>query len=173
METGVAGTQREDLNPIEIALSYQKLVEEFKLSMDELAARVGKNRSTVQNFLRLLRLPDTIQFALKEKKISTGHARALINIESDEKKEEILALILSKGLSVRQVEALSREANKPGRAGKKTQNVLPEDLRRQQETLSEKLESKVEIKRNIKGKGSLVLHFDSDEKLQQLIDKLK
>ncbi len=170
----VENIQREDLNPIEIALSYQKLTDEFNLSPDDLAAKVGKKRSTVINFLRLLKLPDKIQYAVKQKQISMGHARALINVANDDDKEKIVEEIKVKGLSVRQVEEMVRKlaaANK--KTSKPAANVLPARYKSMQEELGLKYSTTVRIKRNLKGKGSITLAFSSDEMLEEFLKKLK
>jgi ParB family chromosome partitioning protein len=170
----VENIQREDLNPIEVALSYSKLMEESGLSLENLAQRVGKNRATVNNFLRLLKLPDTIQYALKQKEISAGHARALINVDDDEHKEDILNQIKENDLSVRQVEALVRQLNEKQKQNRKEpMQALPEVFKHAQKELSQSLGTKVQIKRNIKGKGSITLHFSSDKDLSDIIEKLK
>lgn len=170
----VENIQREDLNPIEIALSYQKLIEEFKLSLENLALRVGKNRTTVSNFLRLLKLPDIVQFSIKNNEITAGHARALINIENEDDRIKILEEIKEKELSVRQVEEMVRALNdnpKPRR--QETKQVLPEKYKTAQKEISKILGNKVLIKRDIKGKGSITLSFSSDETLNEIINKLK
>jgi len=106
----IENIQREDLNPIDIALSYQRLMDECKLTQEEVSKRVGKQRSTVANYLRLLKLPAPIQKALKENAITMGHARALINIENEDKQLALFALILEQDLSVREVEELAKGA---------------------------------------------------------------
>lgn len=170
----VENIQREDLNPIEVALSYQKLIEEFDLTLENLAQRVGKNRTTVNNFLRLLKLPDLIQFALKNGEISAGHARALINVENEIDRANILEEIKQKELSVRQVEELVRQlANKPKSTKTESIQALPEKFKIAQQDLTKLYGNKVLIKRNIKGKGTILLNFNSDETLNQIINKLK
>lgn len=170
----VENIQREDLNPIEIALSYQKLIEDFNLTLENLAVKVGKNRTTVNNFLRLLKLPDTVQFALKQNEISAGHARALINIESDDDRQKILEEIKEKELSVRQVEELVRKlADRPKNVKAEPKQVLPEKFKTAQSEIGKQLGTKVIIKRDIRGKGSITLNFSSDDTLSEIINKLK
>ena len=108
----IENIQREDLNAIEIAISYKRLIEECNLLMDDLAARVGKERSTVNNYVRLLKLPPEIQLSIRDKKISMGHARAIINVEHVDEQLFIFNQIIEKGLSVRQVEEWVRQAGK-------------------------------------------------------------
>src|SRR5690606_7033209 len=105
----IENIQRENLNAIEIALSYQRLISECSLKQDELGERVGKNRATVTNYLRLLRLPPDIQIAVRDNKLSMGHARAIINVDNPEKQLYIFKKILEEDLSVRKVEELVRE----------------------------------------------------------------
>ena len=169
----VENIQREDLNPIEIALSYQKLIDEFNLTIDDLAERVSKKRTTLINYLRLLKLPDTIQFAVKQKAISMGHARALINLQEDSDKEKIVDEILAKGLSVRQVEEMVRSLNKKNITKSKAVNILPERYKNWEAQLKEKYKNNISIKRNAKGKGHITLHFTSDESLEVFLNKLK
>jgi len=169
----VENIQREDLNPIEIALSYQKLIDEFKLSMEDLADRVSKKRTTLINYLRLLKLPDTVQFAVKQKAISMGHARALINLEEDVDKEKIVDEIIAKGLSVRQIEERVRSLNKKNTAKSKPINILPERYKNWETQLNEKYNKNVSIQRNAKGKGHITLKFNSDESLEEFLNKLK
>ena len=168
----VENIQREDLNPIEIALSYQKLIDEFNLSMEDLAGKVAKKRTTVINFLRLLKLPDTVQFAVKQKAISMGHARALINIERDEDKEKIVDEIISQGLSVRQVEERARNLNKKKSPKASSANVLPERYKDWEAQLNKKYPKRISIKRNSKGSGSIILKFNSDSALEEFLNKL-
>lgn len=168
----VENIQREDLNPIEIALSYQKLINDYQITMDELAQKVSKQRSTVNNFLRLLKLPDFLQSALKESKISMGHARALINIDEIEHQKIALQNILEGGLSVRQVEQMVKKGfgKKPTT---KTKIDLPIHFKQHKKALETQYHNKVNIKRNAKGAGSITLSFTSDDMLQEFLDKLK
>jgi ParB family transcriptional regulator, chromosome partitioning protein len=170
----IENIQREELNPIEISLSYKRLIEECSLKQDELGERVGKNRTTVNNYLRLLRLPEIVQLALKEKAISMGHARAIINVEDPQKQEWMLEQMLSNELSVRDVESLAREANaspakkaeKP--AAQKKSEVLVEF----QQNLSDKFNAKISIKSDDKGRGAIKIPFRSQADLQRILDLL-
>jgi len=171
----VENLQREDLNAMEIAIGFQRLIEECKLTQEELGKQVGKNRSTVTNFLRLLKLPASIQIGLSENRISMGHARALINVDDPETQLSIFKEIIANELSVRQVEQKVREqsTSKP-KSEKKTKvaTELPENFKRIHQQLQEKISYAVEIKLHNKGKGTLVIPFSSEDELQNLIERL-
>ncbi len=173
----VENIQREDLDAIAIGLGYQRLIEEFKLKQEELSKRVGKSRSSIANFLRLLKLPAQIQLGLKQKKITMGHARAIINIDDTETQLMLYKQIIQYDFTVRKVEEIVREYNtnktgiKPRKVTEKTNNY--EKL---QQELSRFFNTKINLTRNNKGKGKIVINFNSDEELQQIIglfDKLK
>lgn len=168
----IENIQREELNPIEISLSYKRLIDECSLKQDELGERVGKNRTTVNNYLRLLRLPEIVQLALKEKAISMGHARAIINVEDPQKQEWMLEQMLSNELSVRDVEGLVREANNaPGKkSDKPAAQKKSETLVEFQTNLSDKFNAKISIKADEKGRGSIKIPFRSQADLQRLLD---
>ena len=161
----IENIHRENLNAIEVAISYQRLIEECKLTQDQLSEKVGKDRSTVSNFLRLLKLPAEIQIAIRDGYITMGHARALVNISDKAKQLIILKKIIDEDLSVRQVEMLTRE--KPA---KKQKNTLPESYKIQAETLSKALKMGVKVSRDNKGKGSLTITFKNDEEFERLLD---
>jgi ParB family chromosome partitioning protein len=168
----VENIQREDLDAIEVAISYQRLMEEFELTQERLGDRVGKKRATVANYLRLLNLPAEIQTSIKEKKISMGHARALLAIEEKQLQLDVFEKILSNDLSVRQVEALARKmatpSPGPGEEGDPERSDY-EDLR---EHLSHHFGATVEFKRSNKGTGRIVIPFKSDEDLQRIVSIL-
>ena len=161
----IENTHRENLNAIEVAFSYQRLIEECKLTQDQLSEKIGKDRSTVANFLRLLKLPAEIQIAIRDGFITMGHAKAIINIEDKTQQLIILKRIIDEDLSVRQVETLVRQ--KPA---KKQKNVLPESFKTQANTLSKALNMGVKVNRDSKGKGSLTISFKNDEEFERLID---
>ena len=165
----IENTHREGLNAIEIALSYQRLLEECQLSQEQLSEKVGKDRSTVTNFLRLLKLPPEVQVALRDDFISMGHARSIINIDDKTKQLVILKEIIDKDLSVRQVEELVRSLNTKSIKTKKQKNVLPLSFITQADNLSKSLNTKVKIDRNNKGKGSITINFKNDEDFERLI----
>jgi ParB family chromosome partitioning protein len=167
----VENIQREDLDAIEVAISYQRLIEEFDLTQEALGERVGKKRATITNYLRLLNLPAEMQTAIREKKISMGHARALLGIDDSEYQLEVFSKILSQDLSVRQVEGLakkSRDQQPPPEAPEEIRSDY-EDLR---EHLSHHFGATVEFKRSNKGSGRIVIPFKSDEDLQRIVSIL-
>jgi ParB family chromosome partitioning protein len=170
----VENIQRENLNPIEIAISYQRLIDEINLTQEQLSERIGKNRSTIANFLRLLKLPAAIQAAIKEARITMGHAKALVNIKDEQQQNELLHEIIEYDLSVREVEKLAQDATKKNqpRALKKqtTKQELPEKHQTVRNHLAASLNTRIDIKRNRKGAGNIVISFTSDEDFKRLID---
>ena len=165
----IENTHREGLNAIEIALSYQRLIEECNITQEQLSEKVGKDRSTVTNFLRLLKLPPEVQVALRDGFISMSQARAIINIEDKAKQLIILKEIIDKDLSVRQVEELVRSLNTKNVKTKKQKDVLPEAFIYKVDSLSKSLNTKVKISRNSKGKGTLTINFKNDDDFERLI----
>ena len=174
----VENIQREDLNPIEVALSYQRLIEEIKLTQEECSQRVGKNRSTVTNSLRLLKLQSEIQKGLSEGKISTGHARALISLQNSNTQINIYHDIVENGYSVREVEQLVKDFGDKNykRTSKKKAvgipNLLPFQQQRMVHDLSRNLDKKIELKRTKKGKGKLIIHFNNDVELAKIFETI-
>ncbi len=169
----VENIQRQDLNALEVALSYQHLIQDCGINMEDLGEKVGKKRSTVNNYLRLLKLPDIIQLGLRENKITMGHARALINIESEQDQMFIFEEIVKNQLSVRQVEELSRKIqDKSTKKTSKTKLVLPYKYEKFSTKLSKQFGKGSAIKRNIKGKGSINITFKNDEELDSLLQQL-
>lgn len=168
----IENIQREDLNPIEVALGYQRLIEEAGYTQAEVADRVGKNRSTVTNMLRLLNLPAFIQAGLRDQKISMGHARALIPVEDEDDQEEIYNRIVEKGYSVRKTEEAVRDLGKK----KKKKASGPENTDKESAFLKEissRLRSTLSTKVNIKSKkngGEIRIEYYSDEELDRLLD---
>lgn len=172
----VENIQRADLNSMEVAISFQRLIDECSISHEEMASRVNKNRSTVTNYLRLLKLPPRIQKALKNEEISMGHARALIGVEPKENQLEIFRRVIGSGLSVRATEDLiksfkSGSGVKAKKLGRPT--AVDIELKKIKSRLEDHLETKVDIKRNAKGKGSFVIHFGSDDQFNDLLDLLE
>lgn len=166
----IENIHRENLNAIEVAISYQRLIDECNLTQEQLSEQIGKSRTTITNFLRLLKLPPEVQIAVRDGHISMGHARALINLESDEKQLVILQKTIEEELNVRQVEALVRAINNPQTPSKKsTAQVVPAVYKQQTKTLSEKLNAKVDLKRAANGKGSLVIAFENDGEFDRII----
>ncbi len=169
----VENIQREELNPLEIAISFQRLLDECKLKQEELSQKVGKDRSTVANYIRLLKLPTEIQIAIRDSKISMGHARALINIDDVRTQLVILHRIFEKKLSVRQVEEIVRNLI-PGKqlTSRKETAVLPLKFERIRESLTKKLNTQVDLKVHSKGDGTIIIQFRSDEEFDRIITKL-
>jgi ParB family transcriptional regulator, chromosome partitioning protein len=171
----IENIQRENLNPIEISLSYQRLISECNLKQEELGERVGKNRSTVTNYLRLLRLPPDIQIALRDNKLSMGHARAIINVDNTESQLYIFKKTLSEDLSVRKVEELAREVmTKPQHqeSGKTETSPETKEINHLQSRLSSHFGTKVSVKSDGK-KGDIRIPFLSVEDLNRILDILK
>lgn len=167
----IENTHRENLNAIEVAISYQRLLEECQLTQDQLSEKIGKDRSTVSNFLRLLKLPAEIQIALRDGYITMGHARAIISIDDKTKQLLILKRIIDEDLSVRQVELLVRDFNEETKKPvKKQTNIVPDNYKAKADTLSKTLKMNVKVSRDSKGKGSLTIKFKNDEEFERLID---
>ena len=166
----IENTHRQDLNAIEIGISYQRLMEECKLTQEELSKRVGKQRSTIANYIRLLKLPAEVQVAIRDGILTMGHARSFINLESREEQLGLLNEIREQELSVRAVEQKVREISKEKTKKKKQQ--LPEKYMHLSEKLSNNFETRVELKRNNKGKGSIVINFASDEEMERILSLL-
>ncbi len=175
----VENIQREDLDAIEIAISYHRLIEECNLTQENLSERVGKKRSTVANYLRLLRLPAEIQLGIRERKISMGHARSLISVENPDEQIELYYQIIRDELSVRQAEELvrklvSRKVKTEDKIRKKQQlNEVYQNLQKQ---LSGFFSSDIQVRVNDKGKGKIVIPFETPEDLErimELFDRLK
>ena len=169
----VENIQRDDLDAIEVAISYQRLLEECELTQETLSERVGKKRSTVSNYLRLLRLPAEIQLAIRDKDVSMGHARALVNVDDPEIQLNFFKEILDKDLSVRQTEALVREGKADGKnkndKRKKAIPNVPAEYQKLKTQLSDHFKTKVEFKRNTRGAGKIVIPFESDADLERIV----
>jgi ParB family chromosome partitioning protein len=171
----IENIQRENLNAIEIALSYQRLISECSLKQDELGDRVGKNRATVTNYLRLLKLPPDVQIAVRDNKISMGHARAIINVENPDQQLYIFKKTLTEDLSVRKVEELVRNLSSAG-GSEKTVQPPPSSVNREiaqlQSQLSSHFGTRIVIKSDGK-KGEIKIPFLSVEDLNRILDILK
>jgi ParB family transcriptional regulator, chromosome partitioning protein len=169
----IENIHRENLNAIEIAISYQRLIDECNLTQESLSEQVGKSRTTITNFLRLLKLPPEVQIALRDGHITMGHARALINFDNDEQQLLILQRIIEEELNVRQVEALVRNINNPEQKQKKPKtNFVPAVYKQHSKELSEKLLTKVDVRRASNGKGALVINFDNDAEFERIVASL-
>jgi ParB family chromosome partitioning protein len=186
----VENIQREDLNSIEIALAYQSLIETYDLTQERLSERIGKKRTTIANYLRLLKLPAEIQMGIRDKKIDMAHARTLVTLEDPAAQLEVYELILEEGLSVRKVEEYVRAIGK----GEKLEDLLkeekavetvkrsgvkkatPEEFELLKEHLSKFFFTKVQLTCNEQGKGKISIPFKSEEELEKIIailDQLK
>ncbi|ARV11053.1 chromosome partitioning protein ParB [Gilvibacter sp. SZ-19] len=169
----VENIQRQDLDPIEIALSYQRLIEEIDLTQEALSDRVGKKRSTIANYLRLLKLDPIIQTGMRDGFISMGHGRALINIEETETQLDIYEKIIDKNLSVRATEALVRSFKDPEATPSKTVKAIPAAAKKYNASLGAFLSAKTSINMNAKGKGKLVIPFDSEADLERIAKRIQ
>jgi len=171
----VENIQREDLDAIEISLSYKRLIEECKLTQDALSEKVGKQRSTITNYLRLLKLPAEIQLGIRAREITMGHARALINVEVKEKQLEIYYRIAEEDLSVRQVEELARGELRPIAKGKysgerkKPEEVLSFNDKKVLADLNVMFSGNASMKRHVKGGGNISFTFNNETELEQLL----
>ncbi len=170
----VENIQREDLNAIEVAISYQRLIDECSLTQETLADRVGKKRATVTNYLRLLRLPAEIQIGISEFKISMGHARALVNVDDVKLQLDIYNKIINEDLSVRRVEELVRDSqnHKPQKESKaKPSANLAESEVVLREHLTNKLGLRADVKPGGKGDGKIVISYNNSEELDVILEK--
>ena len=167
----IENIHRENLNAIEVAISYQRLIDECNLTQEQLSEKVGKSRSAIANFLRLLKLPAEIQIALRDGHISMAHARALINVDDKEAQLKLLQQIIEDELSVRQTEELANKAKSldNGKEQRKQTNYLPDHFKAQIKTLSQALNTKVKVKRNLKGQGSVVIDFKNEAEFDRII----
>ena len=171
----VENIQRKDLDPIEIALTYQRLIDEIKLTQETLSKRVGKKRATVTNYLRLLKLPPIIQTGMRDDFISMAHGRALVNVPDEKTQLNIYEKILQHQLSVRDTEALVKKSKNEGNAPQKESNpkkttdfVSKSDLAAMKRFLG----TSVKVTSNAKGKGKIIISFDSNETFQKIQKKL-
>ncbi|MCL2683283.1 MAG: ParB/RepB/Spo0J family partition protein [Bacteroidales bacterium] len=166
--------QRENLNPIEIALTYKALIDAQDLTQDELSRRMGKSRPVIANYLRLLKLPAEIQLALQNEDISMGHAKPLISLENEEKQIEILRQILKEELSVRQVEERCQQPSEtPEKLKKTSKSTISDKLEQTHDEWSQKLETPVKYKFSKTGKGQIIIEFQSQEDFERIISMLK
>lgn len=169
----VENIQRENLDPIEIALSYQRLIDECELTQEEMAARVGKKRSSVTNFLRLLKLPAKIQHDLKVGILSVGHAKVLLGVEDDRIREKLCDLVIKDSLSVRQLEEKIRKIEKGSPAVRNgEEQELPEDYFRVLEIVGKYFSNNISLKRSASGKGTMTIRFNSDEEMSNFLQAL-
>ena len=166
----IENIHRENLNAIEVAISYQRLIDECNLTQEEVSEKVGKSRSAVANFLRLLKLPAEIQLAIRDGHISMGHARALININDKEEQLKLLQQIIMDEMNVRQTEELAEKAKNPEAKERKQTNFIPEHFKSKIKKLSQTLNTKVKVKRDIKGHGSVVIDFKDEAEFDRIME---
>ena len=170
----VENIQRENLDPIEVAMSYQRLMDECRLTQEQMADRVGKKRASVANQLRLLRLPAKVQHDLKVGLVSVGHAKVLLGVENPEQQELLCDEIVKKGLSVRQLEERVKSMVKLPAAKKKDEPVeLPQMYYRLLENVGRYFGENISLKRSESGKGTLTIKFDSDEQMERFLSAIK
>jgi ParB family chromosome partitioning protein len=168
----VENIQREDLDAIEVAISFQRLIEEVRLTQEELSERVGKQRSTIANYLRLLKLPAEIQLGIKNKHLMMGHARTLINIDDPKKQISVYYKIIDGDLSVRQAEELVRQlqteiVKDPAKSERKKK--LNQDFAQLSEHLNKIFSAKVNFRINEQGKGKIVIPFENPEDMERIL----
>ena len=171
----IENIQREDLNAIEVALTYQRLIDEINLTHENLAERLGKERSTVTNYLRLLKLPPEVQTSLRDKSISMGHARSIISIPEVDKQLFVLKEVLNNELSVRKTEELVRSLNqkKSDKKEPTKDTQLPVAYKNVEQRLMDRLETKVKIKKSKEDKGEIVIPFYSANDLSRLLELIE
>ncbi|WP_161531503.1 ParB/RepB/Spo0J family partition protein [Riemerella anatipestifer] len=167
----VENIQREDLDAIEIALTYQRLLEEIGMTQENLSQRIGKERSTITNYIRLLRLSPEVQGAIRTGAISAGHGRAIISLQDEKLQQELFDKIIKEQLNVRQAEAVASGLKNPKEKKNKVERELPNHLKRTQKSLSDLLEIKVDIKASANGKkGKIVFDFNNEEELERILN---
>jgi ParB family transcriptional regulator, chromosome partitioning protein len=165
--------QREDLNAMEISLSYKRMMEELDYTQEQVAERMGKDRSTVANFIRLLKLPPDIQLAVRNNDLSMGHARALINVDTVDRQLYIYKEIKEKGLSVRQTEALVRNLYKQSGAVKKpSKNSLPPAYQKIEDNLASHFSTRVKLRHSRNGSGQIIMDYYSQEELTKMLREM-
>ena len=172
----VENIQREELNPIEVALAYQHLIERYNLKQEELSEKIGKNRATIANTLRLLKLPAQVQMAIKNSQIDKGHARALLSLADPAMQVKFFKEVLEKGYSVRQIEEMVAQINagEAVKSGKRTLQdkkvLLPEEFKVLKTQLSDFFKTKVQMTCSQQGKGKISIPFENEEELTRIIE---
>ena len=166
----IENIHRENLNAIEVAISYQRLIDECNMTQEEVSEKVGKSRSAVANFLRLLKLPAEVQIAIRDGHITMGHARALINISDKEQQLKLLQQIVEGEMNVRQTEELAEKAKNPEAKERKQTNFIPEHFKSKIKKLSQTLNTKVKVTRNVKGQGSVVIDFKDEAEFDRIME---
>jgi ParB family chromosome partitioning protein len=170
----VENIQRENLDAIEIAISYKRLMDECSLTQEQLSEKVSKQRSTVANYLRLLKLPAEVQLGIREKKISMGHARALINVHGEDNQIDIYNRVITDDLSVRDTELIASDKKKiePRLKHKNFQGELDEKYADKLKAISKQFKAKIQLRSNPSGEGKLIIPFDNESDLERLLDIL-
>jgi len=167
----IENLQRSQLNPIEVAISYKRLIDECKLTQDEVSQRMSKDRSTVTNFLRLLKLPEVIQVAVRRGELSGGHARALLGFESEERQLALFHKVLKRGLSVREVERLVQaQAAKRDAKGRRAAGTSSATYASIEEQIRRLLGTRIHVRRLQGGKGEIIIEFYSADDLERLLE---
>jgi len=169
----VENIQRSELDAIEVAISYQRLIEECKLTQEEMSQRVGKKRSTISNYLRLLKLPAEIQNGIRSNQLSMGHARALVNIENPESQLELYRQILEETLSVRKTEELAKGKKESSTSASKAKSPLSVVDKRIRMNLTDHFSVPVKFQRKDEEKGSITIPFENEEELAKILKKMK
>ena len=169
----VENIQREDLDPIEVALSYQRLIEECSLTQEQMAARVGKKRASVTNYLRLLKLPAKIQHDLNVGLLSVGHAKVLLGVEDRNLQEYLCDLVIKEDLSVRQLEEKLKKLTEQKPEQQNEIQELPDEYFKVLEIVGKYFENNISLKRSNNGKGSMTIHFGSDEEVRKFLKALE
>ncbi len=170
----VENIQRENLDPIEVAMSYRRLMDECHLTQEQMAGRIGKKRASIANSLRLLRLPATVQHDLKVGLLSVGHAKVILGVEDPALQEELCDCVIREGLSVRQLEERLKRLTQTGaKTVTPRETVLPESLRRVEAILDRYFPGEVSLRRDLRGRGSLTLRFRSDAQLEKFLNALE
>lgn len=169
----VENIQRENLDPIEVAMSYQRLIDECRLTQEQMAERVGKKRASVTNTLRLLRLPAKVQHDLKVGLISVGHAKVILGVDDASLQEKLCDLVVRDGLSVRQLEEKLRKLMNAGEKDESQVRELPEHCYRVLEIMGKYFDNNISLKRNDAGKGSMTIRFGNDAEMQRFLQALE
>ncbi len=169
----VENIQRENLDPIEVAMSYQRLIEECSLTQEKMAERVGKKRASVTNYLRLLKLPAKVQHDLKVGLLSVGHAKVLLSLDNQDLQDELCDLVIKNDLSVRQLEEKIHKLNDTAKEKKQKEQTLPDHYYKVLEHMGKFFTNDISLKRNNNGKGSMTIHFESDEEIEKFLNALE
>lgn len=169
----VENVQRQNLDPIETAMSYQRLIDECHLTQEKMAERIGKSRVSVTNFLRLLRLPAKVQYDLKMGLISVGHSKALLSLDDPQMQEQLSEKVVREDMSVRALEKLVRDMQQPGRNHSSSSDIEPsERCKSAAEAIGSYFSGNVSVKQTASGKGTITVHFESEEQLENFVSSL-